>query len=120
MLVAGAANFEGRLTRWSTRASVVAPRYLVAPGENVVVDCNEKVCSLASGTSYAVSFVAGALSLLSAAHPELSAQDAAAILIASATDLGRRGIDPENGAGRLDVERALDVADRRARSQKKA
>ncbi len=43
---------------------MAADRYLVAPGENVVVDCDEAYCRLVSGTSYSVAYVAGGLSLL--------------------------------------------------------
>jgi subtilisin family serine protease len=106
-VVAGASTPSGRMARWSNKAAGVERRYIAAPGENVIVDCGDKYCSLVSGTSYSVAYVAGALALILQAHPELAAPDAADILLRTATDLGRRGVDQVSGAGRLNVARAI-------------
>jgi subtilisin family serine protease len=118
MIVAGATTRSGALAHWSSKASSAQKRYLAAPGENVIVNCDERYCQLASGTSYSVAYVAGALSLLMAAHPQLSAPQAADMLLAGASDRGRKGNDPVAGAGVLDVSRALRIADGQAARQK--
>lgn len=110
MLIVGASTITGDAATWTNRAGTVAERYLVAPGENLPVDCGKETCMLVSGTSFSVPFVAGALSLVMARRPDLSAQQAARILLSSASDLGARGRDTETGAGRLDVAEAMRVA----------
>lgn len=114
MLIVGASTIAGEAAIWSNRAGSVADRYLVAPGENLLVDCGEETCNLVSGTSFSVPFVAGALSLVMARRPDLTAQQAARVLLSSASDLGVRGRDAETGAGLLNVAEAM----RAARSQR--
>lgn len=110
MLVVGASTIAGEAAIWSNRAGTVADRYLVAPGENLLVDCGKESCRLVSGTSFSVPFVAGALSLVMARRPGLTAQQAARILLSSASDLGARGRDGDTGAGLLNVAEAMRVA----------
>jgi subtilisin family serine protease len=112
MIVAGATTPEGRAAAWSSKAKGAETRFIGAPGENVVVDCGEKFCRLASGTSYSVAYVAGAISLIMAANRDLTAPEAAEIILAGAADQGPRGVDAVTGTGRLDVSRALKVAAR--------
>lgn len=110
MLIVGASTMAGEAASWTNRAGTVAERYLVAPGENLLVDCGKETCNLVSGTSFSVPFVAGALSLVMARRPDLTAQQAARILLASASDLGARGRDTETGAGLLNVAEAMRAA----------
>ncbi len=110
MLIVGASTMAGEAAIWSNRAGTVADRYLVAPGENLLVDCGQETCQLVSGTSFSVPFVAGALSLVMARRPDLSAHQAARILLASASDLGARGRDVDTGAGLLNVAEAMRAA----------
>lgn len=114
MIVAGASTGCGRLAEWSNKAGVAKDRYIAAPGERVVVDCGRRACSLVSGTSYSVSYTAGAVALLLSRDPSLSGKGAAAALLASAGDLAVRGVDDITGRGRLDVGRALRIVDARA------
>lgn len=107
IVVAGASTIGGAMATWSSRASGTVDRYVVAPGENVVVDCDDVYCRLVSGTSYSVSYVAGALSLLLEQNPALSAQDAARLMLSNTRDLGKRGEDRESGRGLLDVAKAV-------------
>ncbi|HEX8413130.1 MAG TPA: S8 family serine peptidase [Sphingomicrobium sp.] len=107
MLVTGATTFRGKLAAWSNRAGVARARFVGAPGDQVIVDCKDRRCYLASGTSYSVSYAAGALALLLSRDPTLSGPEAAAMLLRSADDLGDRGEDPLTGRGRLNVSRAL-------------
>ena len=110
ILVAGASTIRGAPARWSNRAGPAAARFLLAPGENILVDCGKRWCFRASGTSYSVSYVAGALALLLDRYPDLSPRQAAARLLEGARDLGARGIDPAHGRGLLDVPGALRAA----------
>ena len=112
MVVAGASDYRGNLVNWTSRAKGSEERYLAAPGQNVVVGCDEKYCRLVSGTSFSVSYVVGALALLLDRHPQMNAQHAARLLLDGAQDVGRRGTDPISGRGVLDVARAIRVADK--------
>jgi subtilisin family serine protease len=112
MIVAGATTRRGLLAPWSNKAGVAQDHYVAAPGERVIVDCDTRTCSLTSGTSYSVSYVAGALALLLSRAPELTGRQAALALLESTDDLGGRGIDMLTGRGRLDVSRALRTVDR--------
>jgi subtilisin family serine protease len=109
ILVVGASDPKGDPAVWSNKAVGVATRYLMAPGEHLLVDCDSKTCKLVSGTSYSVPYVAGALSLLMAASSQISAQDAGRTLLASAADRGVPGIDNATGSGLLDVEKAVSL-----------
>jgi len=110
VLAVGAVNNRSQMTRWSNRAGSTLGRYLVAPGQNVVTDCDTRYCTLVSGTSFAVPYVAGAVALMLQAEPKLNAQQAAELVLRSARDLGRRGVDPVYGAGLVDVGRAIRMA----------
>jgi subtilisin family serine protease len=112
MIVAGASSRRGTLTRWSNKAGVALDRYLAAPGEQVVVNCGTRFCSLTSGTSYSVAYAAGAAALLLSRAPGLSGERAAAALLGNTRDLADRGTDPLTGRGLLDVRRALQTVDR--------
>src|SRR4029079_2967132 len=60
-----------------------------------------------SGTSMATPYVTGAAALIKSGWKNLTAQQVASILFASATDLGAPGIDPVYGRGMLNVDAAL-------------
>jgi subtilisin family serine protease len=108
ILVAGATTPRGQMPSWSNRAGEAAARYVAAPGDRVVTDCDEKTCQLVSGTSYSTAYVAGALALLLESRPEMSPQQAAELVLQTA----RRGTRPDAtaGCGEVDVGRALRVA----------
>ena len=112
VLVAGAGTRTRQLARWSNRAGSTADRYLVAPGERVLVDCGTLYCGAVSGTSFSVSYVAGAAALLLERRPDLSGAQAGEFLLAAARGAG----EPEAtaGQGTLDVGRAARLADQGA------
>lgn len=110
ILVVGASTMAGEPAKWSNKAGSAAERYILAPGENLLVDCNTRTCRLVSGTSYSVPYVAGAVSLIMTANPALSAQEAGKVLLASAADRAKSGVDATSGRGLLDVRRALQMA----------
>lgn len=107
MIVAGASTPRGRPAAWTNKAGATATRYLVAPGQQVIVGCTTRTCRLTSGTSYSVAYAAGALALLLSRAPDLPTDEAATLLLDHADDLGTRGVDRATGRGRLDVDRAI-------------
>lgn len=110
IVIAGASTIAGKLATWSNKAGPLGDRYLAAPGENLLVDCGTRTCRLVSGTSYSVSYVAGALSLVMAGRTDFNAQQAASVLLRSTAELGARGTDLVAGRGLLDVSRAMKAA----------
>lgn len=110
MVAVGAATRAGGLAKYSNRAGEARRRYLIAPGDKISVECDDRRCERASGTSFATAYVAGAVALLLDAFPELDGQTALGILLASAKDVGPRGVDTVNGHGHIDVARAFSRA----------
>jgi hypothetical protein len=84
-------------------------RFIVAPGELVLVSDNHGGVVRMSGTSFAAPLVTGAVALLQQRWPWLAdhAEETAQIIFQSATDLGAPGVDPVYGWGMLNVEAAM-------------
>jgi subtilisin family serine protease len=113
VIAVGATAPDGALARWSNRAGTTRARYLAAPGERLLANCDDKVCSLVSGTSFSAPYVAGGLALLMESRPELSAQEAADLLLQAARSPKAGGApDPRFGRGVLDIGRAFEAARR--------
>ncbi len=81
-------------------------RFLVAPGELILVSDNNGGVTRMSGTSFAAPLVTGAVALLEDRWPWLSqhANETVQIILQSATDLGAPGVDPVYGWGELNIE----------------
>lgn len=81
-------------------------RFMVAPGELILVNDNDGNLSRVSGTSFAAPLVTGAVTLLQDRWPWLQnyAEESVDILFQSARDLGDPGVDGTYGWGLLDVE----------------
>lgn len=69
-----------------------------------------------SGVSFAAPLVAGAAALIRSEYPQFKGNEVVDILLDSATDLGVPGVDPIYGAGLLNVDAALELADERAKA----
>lgn len=91
---------------------------IAAPGVGVPVDTPLRFDvedgvrdgqSLVDGTSFASPYVAGGLSWVLGARPTLTPDQAAAVLRASAQDLGTPGWDQQTGWGLLQIGRAMAV-----------
>ncbi|HEU5089033.1 MAG TPA: S8 family peptidase, partial [Roseiflexaceae bacterium] len=64
----------------------------------------------ANGTSAACPYVAGAAALVWSVRPDLNADQVADVLMRSADDRGAPGRDPQDGWGRLNLLRAVQLA----------
>ena len=83
---------------------------LSAPGADVPSLLPDGRCATSSGTSFAAAYVSGAVAVLvSSRHGSPSAQ--LHILEESAVDIGAFGRDPLYGWGRIDLARAVALAD---------
>lgn len=80
---------------------------LGAVGVRVPVVRHEGNDSFFTGTSAATPVVSGALALLKEQHPELSAAEVVELVLFTATDAGRRGVDEIYGRGILNMDRAV-------------
>lgn len=81
-------------------------KFIVAPGELILVTDNDGNLSRVSGTSFAAPLVTGAITLMQDRWPWLQeyAAESIDILLQSAQDLGDPGVDAVYGWGLLDVE----------------
>ena len=61
-----------------------------------------------SGTSVAVPFVSGAMAWLMADNPDMTATEAAEVLLAYTNDVGKPGHDDKTGYGVLDIGRMME------------
>ena len=88
-------------------------RFLVAPGELILVSDGQGGVTRASGTSFAAPLVTGAIALIHDRWPWLKDQplDVAKAILESAKDLGAPGVDPVYGWGLLDIEASQSALD---------
>jgi len=82
-------------------------RFLVAPGELLLVSDGQGGVTRASGTSFAAPLVSGAAALVKGWWYWLDGSEVADVLLMSAQDLGEPGTDPIFGRGLLDVAGAM-------------
>lgn len=99
VIAVGAVDRYGVLAPFSNTGSHLA---LAAPGVDILSTLPGGYGSL-SGTSMAAPFVAGAAAVVRAAQPGVSATRVLSALQSTARDLGPIGLDPQYGAGRLDI-----------------
>jgi hypothetical protein len=115
-LAVGATDQNNLIASFSNRAGPGNVRnfYLVAPGVDIITSgldpdnpADRNTLFRVSGTSFSSPYVAGALALLLEAFPNLEAEEAVALLIDTAQDLGDVGVDNTFGAGLVDLEAAF-------------
>lgn len=88
--------------------SVTGPEVdITAPAVSIISTRLNGSYATRNGTSSATAIVAGAAALIRAAHPNLSADEVAYRLTATATDKGPRGRDDQYGYGVLNLHAAL-------------
>jgi hypothetical protein len=88
-------------------------RFIVAPGEMILVSDGQGGVTRMSGTSFAAPLVSGAVALIHNRWPWLQKDPATTmrVLLGSARDLGAPGVDPVYGVGELDVAAAVEPLD---------
>ncbi len=118
LLIVGSVNPNGEISSFSNRPGDACltmngkcdvgfrlmDRFLVAPGELILVPDGEGGVVRMSGTSFAAPLVSGAAALVQGRWNWLEAGDVASVLLWSARDLGAPGVDPVYGWGMLDVD----------------
>ncbi|MEN5176118.1 S8 family peptidase [Brevundimonas diminuta] len=107
IIVVGAYDQNWQITDFSNRAGVSRNAFLIAPGADIIVGCEDDGCWRASGTSLASPAVAAALALLLEAFPNITGKEAIDILLRTAMDMPVGGPDPVMGRGRLDIINAF-------------
>jgi hypothetical protein len=127
MLIVGSVTMDGRISNFSNRPGTAClldgdacktgarlmDRFLVAPGELILVEDDRGGVKRATGTSFAAPLVSGAAALIQDRWPWFATKPAetAEILLRSARDLGAPGVDPVYGAGLLDITAAQSPLD---------
>ncbi|WP_417471208.1 S8 family peptidase [Maricaulis sp.] len=125
LLIVGSVDPNGQISRFSNRPGTACllvrgrcqsghqlmDRFLVAPGELLLVSDGEGGVTRMSGTSFATPLVTGAAALVMGRWEWLEADDVATVLLSSATDLGAPGVDEVYGAGLLNVDAAMSPLD---------
>ena len=84
---------------------------VAAPGADLLVAIPGGSYEVSSGTSYAAAEVSGIAALLIERKSELKPEQVRAILTGTAKDLGRKGRDPEFGAGLADAYAAVSATE---------
>jgi hypothetical protein len=118
-IVVGSVNPDNEISYFSNRpgtscllqsgvcnaGQLLMDRFLVAPGENLLVSDGLGGVVRRSGTSFAAPLVSGAITLLHDFWPWMKQypNETVDILLRSAKDLGAPGTDPVYGRGLLDV-----------------
>ncbi|WP_374944533.1 S8 family serine peptidase [Sphingomonas sp.] len=89
--------------------ATLASRFIVAPGEFILVADGQGGVTRMSGTSFAAPLVSGTVALIHDRWPWLRDRpaDTADLVLSSARDVGAPGTDPVYGRGMLDVAAAL-------------
>ncbi|MFM8939048.1 MAG: S8 family serine peptidase [Phenylobacterium sp.] len=127
VLIVGSVSPDGKISSFSNRPGTACltdggackpgqrlmDRFLVAPGEYILVEDDKGGVKRASGTSFSAPLVTGAASLIQDRWPWFAAKPAetAEILLRSARDLGAPGTDPVYGVGLLDITAAQSPLD---------
>ena len=98
---------EYKLTAYSTACGTVMNRCVTAPGTNISIDVTGKLKDF-SGTSSSAPVVSGLAATILSKWPQLSGQEAGEVIMATAKDLGEKGVDPIFGHGLVDFQAALE------------
>jgi Subtilase family/Fervidolysin N-terminal prodomain len=99
-----ATDADDKLFQGANRGTHIA---LAAPGVDVLLPAPDATYQVATGTSFAAAEVSGIAALLLERQPDLRPAGVREALIATARDLGPKGIDPQFGAGLVDAYQAI-------------
>ncbi|TGY87675.1 hypothetical protein E5163_14680 [Marinicauda algicola] len=128
LIIVGSVNPWGEISSFSNRPGTACltvngtcqagnrlmDRFIVAPGELILVSDGQGGTARMSGTSFAAPMVSGAAALIKGRWGWLEPGDVADILFRSATDLGVPGVDEVYGWGLLNVDAAMRPLDERS------
>lgn len=119
LIVVGSVDAAGTISSFSNRpgtacltdgdvcktGGALMNRFIVVPGELLLVSDDKGGLMRASGTSFAAPLVSGTIALLHNRWPWLATKptETVSIILGSARDLGAPGVDPVYGVGLLDV-----------------
>lgn len=103
----------GKHSRYLEEGGLLKNRFLVAPGEMILVSDGQGGVTRVSGTSFATPLVTGAIALIHDRWPWLKEHpfDVAKAILESAQDLGEPGVDDVYGWGLLDIEASQSALD---------
>jgi type VII secretion-associated serine protease mycosin len=104
VLAVGATGRDGEHMPTSTSGSAVQ---ICAPGEKIFTTAPNNKYYTVTGTSASAAIVSGAVALVRAKFPQLSAAEVVHRITATADDIGAPGKDDECGYGELDIVKAL-------------
>ncbi|MBU1376553.1 MAG: S8 family serine peptidase [Alphaproteobacteria bacterium] len=121
VIIVGSVGLDGEISNFSNRpgeaclstlgllclpGQKLKDRFIVAPGEMILVSDGKGGVVRQNGTSFAAPLVSGAIALLHDRWPWLKnfPAETVNIILESAKDLGAPGTDPIYGRGMLDVE----------------
>jgi hypothetical protein len=93
----------------NSMSDLLMNRFIVAPGEFILVSDGQGGVTRMSGTSFAAPLVSGTAALIADRWPWMAwkPEDVADLILSTATDLGAPGTDPVYGRGLLNVLAAL-------------
>jgi hypothetical protein len=110
-----AVDSQDRVFRGANQGTQVS---VSAPGVDILAPAPDEAYQMTTGTSIATAHVSGVVALMLEHDPSLSPADVRKILEATATDLGKKGKDPQFGWGLVNPQKALEaVAARRKISE---
>ena len=99
-----ATDADDKLFEGANRGSHIA---VAAPGVDILLPAPEAGYQVTTGTSFAAAEVSGIAALMLERRPELGQDEVRKTLIATARDLGPKGVDPQFGAGLVDAYGAI-------------
>jgi subtilisin family serine protease len=107
LLTVSATDSNDALASWSNTGT---PIDLAAPGVDILTTTMGGGYGSVSGTSFSAPTTAGVAALVISANPSLSGTQVQQVLKQSADDLGVAGWDPSYGWGRVNAQRAVNLA----------
>jgi subtilisin family serine protease/WD40 repeat protein len=113
-LTIGATDVDDQVAPFSSRGPVrtdtgelIIKPDIVAPGVDIISTWREGGYAMASGTSMATPYTAGAVALIKEALPHASFNDIKSLLTQNSVGLGKYQPNSDSGWGRIDVYEAL-------------
>ena len=103
----GEGCFQGLLEFKCTKRNKYKYYFIVAPGYVRTTAGSGNGSTKTQGTSFSAPIVAGAAALIQSRWPKLKPQQIRNILLKTATDMGKKGVDKVYGRGALNISKAL-------------